>query len=334
MVVKIAVGLIPVFVFLILLLSLDSMKLVKPALLLLTIGWGIVSAGLSFIINTFLLTHLPISFDTYSCYLSPIIEELLKCTFLLILINRNKIGFMIDGAIYGFSIGAAFAFCENLFYLFLYAGDEGNLMVWITRGFGTAIMHSGTTAIFGILSMSAFNRRSGFWLSVFTGGIVAILLHALFNQFIFSPLVSTLLVVIIVPITIVLVFHWNEKTIHTWLEIEFDTEVAMLGMIKKGRFVETRTGSFLLSLKTHFPKEVVVDMYCFISLYLELSVKAKGYMMLKESDIVIAADPGLKDKLAELTSLRRSIGKAGYLAIAPVFRMSRKDLWKLTLLTP
>lgn len=332
MVLKMVIGLIPVFVFLIMLLSLDSMKLVKTTTLLLSIGWGFVSAGLSFIINTSLLNHLQISFDAYSCYVSPVIEEVLKFSFLLVLIKKSRIGFMIDGAIYGFSIGAAFSFAENLFYLFSYAGNEGNLMVWITRGFGTAVMHCGTTAIFGILCMSALNRKSGFIFTAIAGTFAAIFIHSLFNQFIFSPLISTILILLIIPLSIVLVFHQNEKNIRTWLELEFDSEVAMLSMIKKGRFTETRTGSYLLSLKSHFPKEVVFDMYCFISLYLELSMKAKGYLMLKENDFLMAPDPEIAAKLAELSSLRRNIGPAGYLAISPVFRMSRKDLWKLSLL--
>ncbi|MCK9219932.1 MAG: PrsW family glutamic-type intramembrane protease [Bacteroidales bacterium] len=332
MLVKIAVSLIPVFLLLILLLYLDSMKLVNMQLLLLCLMWGVVSAGLSFFCNTYLIYLLGFTFDHYSGFVAPFIEELLKLSFLWILIRKNKIGFMIDGAIYGFSIGAVFSFCENLFYLFSYAGDEGNLMVWITRGFGTAVMHCGTTAIFGILCMSALNRRSNLAMATTTGALAAILIHGIFNQFLLSPLISTVLVLVIVPISIVLIFQENEKTIRNWLELEFDSEVAILRMIKKGRFSETKTGEFLLSVKHHFPKEEVFDMYCFISLYLELSLKAKSHLMLKENDLVLPPDPEIPAKLKELKALERSIGRAGYLAIVPVLRMNRKDLWKISLL--
>jgi hypothetical protein len=46
-------------------------------------------------------------------------------------------------------------------------------------------------------------------------------------------------------------------------------------MINKGQFRQTRAGQFLASLKERFSPEVIFDMYCFISLYLELSIKAK-----------------------------------------------------------
>ena len=239
---------------------------------------------------------------------------------------------MIDGAIYGFSIGAAFSFAENIFYLLNYAGDERNLMVWITRGFGTAIMHGGTTAIFGILCMSALNRQSNLGLATGSGVLAAIVIHGVYNQFLVSPLVSTLIIILLVPLSIICIFISNEKSISKWLELEFDSEVRMIRMIRNGQFSQTKTGSYLVSLKAHFPGAVVLDIYCFISLYLELSMKAKSLIMLRENDLAIPSDPDLPGKLRELKSLRKNIGRGGYLAIAPVLRMNRKDLWKLSLL--
>jgi len=136
----------------------------------------------------------------------------------------------------------------------------------------------------------------------------------------------------VIPLALVLSFQFNENAIRKWLEMEFDTEVSMLTMIRKGKFSETRTGKYLLSIRSHFPAEVVFDLYCFISLYTELSIKAKSVMMLRENDFVITPDPEIPSKLRELKSLRKQIGNSGYLAISPVLRMNRKDLWKLSLL--
>jgi RsiW-degrading membrane proteinase PrsW (M82 family) len=332
MIVKILVSLIPVFLFLLLMLYLDSLRLVNKTLLLFCLAWGIASAILSFVVNTFLIRTFEISFDFYSGWIAPFVEEFLKMFILLVLIRKNRIGFMIDAAIYGFAIGSAFAMCENLFYLFHFAGQEGNLMVWITRGFGTSLMHGGTVAIFGIMTMSALNRSKNTILAISIGMILAVFIHGLYNQFLVSPLVSTLIIVVIIPVIISLIFQGNEKSIRKWLEMEFDSEVKILGMIRKGRFSETKSGSFLVSIKKHFPPEVVLDIYCFISLYMELSIKAKSVLMLKENDLPIPSDPGIKDKLQELKNLRKSIGKAGFLAIAPILRMSKKDLWKISLL--
>mgnify|MGYP000417393272 CR=1 FL=1 len=45
---------------------------------------------------------------------------------------------------FGFAVGAGFAVFENLFYLM--QAEHRSLLVWFVRGFGTAIMHGGTTA--------------------------------------------------------------------------------------------------------------------------------------------------------------------------------------------
>ena len=332
MITKLLISLIPVFLLLIMMLYLDSLKLVSKKLLLMCLGWGIASAGLSYFANTFLINSLHVDFNTYSGFIAPVVEETLKFTLIWILIKTSKIGFMIDAAVYGFSIGAAFSLVENLFYLFQCGAQEANPMVWITRGFGTAIMHGGATAIFGILCMGAQNRQSHLGVTSLIGALVAMFIHGLFNQFLVSPLISTVIMVLIIPITVMMIFSLNEKSIRDWLELEFDSEVSILKMIRKGRFTETRTGEFLLTIKAHFPAEIVFDMYCYISLYLELSIKAKSMIMLKENDLEIPHDPELPGKLKELEALRKNIGRGGCLAIAPVLRMNRKDIWKLSLL--
>ena len=272
------------------------------------------------------------NFELFSGYIAPVVEELLKMLLILLLIKANKIGFMIDGAIYGFSIGAAFSLAENIFYLTNYTSGDANLMVWITRGFGTAVMHGGTTAIFSILVVSSLNRQTFFGLAVLAGAVTAILIHAFFNAMTAWPVVATGFILMVIPLALLLSFQFSENAIRKWLEMEFDTEVSMLTMIRKGKFSETRTGQYLLSIRKHFPAEVVFDLYCFISLYTELSVKAKSLMMLKENDFTVSLDPEIPLKLKELKNLKKQIGRAGYLAIAPVLRMNRKDLWKLSML--
>ena len=332
MVLKVIICLIPVFLLLLLFLFLDSLRLVNKTILLICLAWGILSAALSFYTNTFLIREYQMSFELFSGYIAPVVEEILKMLLILVLIKTNRIGFMIDGAIYGFSVGAAFSFTENIFYLMHYASGEPNLMVWITRGFGTAVMHGGTTAVFAILVISSLNRQAFFGIAMLAGAAAAIILHASFNALTAWPVIATVFILVSIPLALVLSFQFSENAIRKWLEMEFDTEISMLTMIRKGKFSETRTGRYLVSIRNHFPAEVVFDIYCFISLYTELSVKAKSLMMLRENDFAVSPDPEIPSKLKELKSLRKQIGPSGYLAIAPVLRMNRKDLWKLSML--
>lgn len=323
----------PVFLFLFLFLILDNLRLVRRKILLFCLGWGILSASLSYLLNTWLIRSYHFNFDIFSQYVAPVVEEVLKMTLILILARRGKMGFMIDGAIYGFTIGAAFSLTENIYYLFEYSQVHPGIMTWITRGFGTAVMHGGTTAVFAILIAGSNNRMAFRVISFAVALLSAILIHAIFNYLTFYPAAATLFIIIVIPLSLVLSFHFNEQSIRRWMESEFDSELSILTMIRKGEFSSTRTGQYLQSIKLHFTPEMVVDMYCYITLYTELSLKAKSIMMLKENDIMIPPDPSLKIKLEELGNLRRMIGRTGYLAISPVLKMNRKDVWKLTLLS-
>ena len=115
--IEILVSLFPVFIFLIALIYLDSYKLVKITTVLLVILIGFVAAFISFLVNKLFFNSFPIELNQYARYVAPIVEELLKASFIIYMIAKKKIGFMIDAVIYGFAIGAGFAFIENIYYL-------------------------------------------------------------------------------------------------------------------------------------------------------------------------------------------------------------------------
>ena len=150
------VALLPVIVFLAALLWLDSYKLLAPSSVVAVIGVGAVMAAVSYPLNAFLLGRLDIGLLAFSRYVSPLTEELLKGLIVLALVRMHRIGFLVDAAIYGFAVGAGFALAENLYYLHLAA--EAGMGTWIVRGFGTALMHGGTTALFAVMGLARVER--------------------------------------------------------------------------------------------------------------------------------------------------------------------------------
>jgi len=329
--IRIAVSLLPVFVFLSALIFLDSYKLVKLQSILLTILIGCVVAGVSAGINYLLSGMLAMEFREYSRYIAPCIEEFLKATYLIFLIRREKVGFMVDAAIYGFAIGAGFAFLENIFYLQKLA--DAHVLVWVVRGFGTAVMHGTTTAIFGMISKNLSDKDSSKQIHIFWAGLAAaILLHSFYNHFVLPPILITICFVIGLPLLIVFVFDLSEQATRKWLGVGFDTDVDLLEVITTGDILESRIGKYLESLKNRFPGEVVADMLCYLRLHLELAVRAKGILLMRQSGFDPASDPEIKTKFEELEYLQKSIGKTGKLAILPFLRTSSRDLWQLYLI--
>ena len=145
---EIAISILPVFVFLLALIVLDSYKLIRLKLLLFIIAFGALAALASYYVNSYLYLQLEIDPFYFTRYISPFVEELSKGMILIFLFKTNKIGFLVDAAIYGFAIGSGFAFIENIYYL--QSVESASIAVWIIRGFGTAVMHGGATAIFSV----------------------------------------------------------------------------------------------------------------------------------------------------------------------------------------
>lgn len=323
----IAFALVPVVLFLTCLYLLESFKLVSRRLLAGCLVWGVVSAVICFFVNRFIGDYFQPGPDSLSRYVAPVTEEFFKMLLLVLLIIRQKIGFMIDASIYGFAIGTGFALAENSWY-FLQLGSDFHAVLAIVRGFGTALMHGGTVALCAVVFIEGAQRGRGLYGALLGLG-AAIILHGTFNHFILNPLIQTLLIISLLPLAFYLVFIWANKHLRQWLEVEFSSEVDMLGMMRRGQFRDTKAGNYLASMREHFPPEALVDMYCFFSLYLELSIKAKRNMLLKESGYPPIVEGDIKDKLAEFRQLRRQIGKAGEMSLMPLVRMDYRQLWKL-----
>jgi protease PrsW len=164
-------GFLPVLLFLFFLFLLDSFKLVRPHLLIWCLVYGIFAAGMSYVGNTFIADTAGVRFETLTRYIAPVVEEVFKTPLIIFLMIRRQIGFMVDAAIYGFAVGTGFALAENTWY-YLHLGPDFNVLLAIVRGFGTALMHSGTISIFGIMLIEGFKVGSlsgdhpspGFWL--------------------------------------------------------------------------------------------------------------------------------------------------------------------------
>lgn len=329
---KIALSLLPVLIFLLVLVFLDSYKLVKMTTLAWAVAGGMAAAALSYAANSLLLPAVGDDFILYSRYGAPLIEETLKAAVLLVFFfRRHKIGFLVDAAILGFAVGAGFSLLENVFYLSALPGTD--IAVWAVRGVGTAMMHGGTTAVFSVATKAWLERRSRLRKGEWAPGLgLAFLLHSGFNHFLLPPLVSTAVLLVALPLVTVNVFVLSERHTRKWLDVGFDSDMELIELIGAGRFSKTKIGTYLLSLKDRFSGEILADLFCLIRLRTELSISAKGVLLMKEAGFSVKPDPAVREKFAEMAYLEKSVGPTGLLAIAPILHRSRRDLWELNML--
>ena len=275
------VGLLPVSCFLGALVFLDSYKLVSIRWVLAVIGLGCIAGVLSYPLNVSARNLFDIEFVTLTRYVAPFIEEALKGLIVLLLIRRNRIGFPVDAAIFGFGVGAGFAIFENLYYL--RAMPDLLLGTWIIRGFGTAIMHGGATAIFAIATHTLMGQHpsKGLVLAI-PGFLVAVVAHSVYNHFFLMPIINTLVVFASLPILFTIVFQQSEKSVQEWLGVGFDADAEIIELINSGEFSSSKIGLYLHSLTEKFEGPVVVDMLCYLRLHKELAMRAKGMLMMRE----------------------------------------------------
>lgn len=325
------VGLLPVLIFLVLLVYMDSYKLVSLRTVLWVILLGALLPIAGYWINAYVIDFLSWDFQTYSRYAAPIIEEGIKACVMVYLFRTHRIGFLVDSAILGFAVGAGFGVVENFYYLYL--ASDAQFAVWVVRGFGTAIMHGGTMALFGVMAQTLTERSMKINPLLYLPGlVVAIAIHSVFNHFPGTPILTTLVTLMVLPAIFVIVFRKSARSMHEWLELDFDEDVLLLEQINSGEFTESRIGRFLQDLKQMFPGTVVVDMLCYLRLYTELALRAKGVLMMRENGLDTPVGERTRAKFEEMRYLEKSIGKTGLLAMSPFLQMTRKDLWQLYVL--
>jgi len=331
MLAKLLVGLLPVLIFLVVLVWMDSYKLLRLRTVLAVIAVGGLAAWAAMYLNGWLLDALGMRLQSYSRYVAPLVEEGLKAMIVIYLFRSSRIGFLVDAAIMGFAVGAGFALIENFHYLQIHG--SASMAVWVVRGFGTAIMHGGVAALFAIISQTLTERQMRINpLYYLPGFAVAALLHSVFNHFLVAPVFQAVGTLIVLPPLLHLVFQRSARAMHEWLELDFDADAKLITMITSGEFTESRIGRFLDDLRSKFEGPVVVDMLCYLRVYTELAIRAKAALMARENGIELPVGERTREKFEELHFLEKSIGRTGRLAMKPFLMMERKDLWQMNVI--
>lgn len=321
----------PVVCFLTALVALDSYKLVRLRTILSVIALGGLTAGLSYLVNTLVYDASGITVATLSRYVAPLVEEAMKGAVILMLLRTHRIGFLVDAAIFGVAVGAGFAMVENLYYLRSLA--DAHLGVWIVRGFGTAVMHGGVQAIFAVMLVAISDRRGRTDLQALAPALLAAaFIHSMFNHFVWPPIYQTLAQMLVLPPLIWAVFRSSERAVEGWLGAGFDADSELLELINSGKFGGSPVGDYLDQLRSRFRGEVVADLLCYLRLHVELALRAKGVLMMREGGFEVEVDEPTRAKFEEMSYLERSVGPTALMAMKPFLHMSRKDLWQLYML--
>lgn len=321
------IALAPTVALLVVLDQLDSFRLVSLRAALTALAWGGLLAVVAYFLNEAVLNATGAGIGVYTRYGAPIVEEGLKAAVMIYLFQRARIGFLVDAAIMGFAIGTGFAFVENLYYLYTF--PQANIGVWIVRGFGTALMHGGATAIFGVFAQSWTERHTKFDPAFYMpSAAIAIALHSLFNHLLATPMLATAAMIVLVPLALFVVFAKSQHRIHTWLLADHDNHERLLATMDI-EFAHSEAGRFISDIADKFHVSDAADIYAYMRLHTELVLHAESVLLARETGTKIAVTDIDRQNFARLHALERKIGRTALMAVWPHLNYSRQELAEL-----
>ncbi|HWE46693.1 MAG TPA: PrsW family glutamic-type intramembrane protease [Caulobacteraceae bacterium] len=322
---KVAVALAPALTLLVAYDRLDSFELVRLPDLARTLGAGALISLIGFLVNGGSLDALPIAFTDYSRYVAPVVEECLKAAFIAWLILRGRIGFTIDAAIQGAALGVGFAVCENGYYLWFV--EHANLGVWIVRGFGTALMHGGATAIFAVLGHAfVAGRERGRLFALLPGLAGAILVHGAYNQLPDRPLVAMAAALVVCPLLLLAAEYIGTRTAERRLRQEYDSHIHMFEALNSA---EGEAGRLVRALTSRLDPHRAEEVRSYVKLHLGLLAEAEARLLEMEEGRAPSPDPTLEARFAQLRAAEKAFGRSLLRSLRTQLHFTQEEMWEL-----
>ena len=331
-----SVGLLPVATFLWTLLWLDSYKLVRMRTVLAVVAAGAVVAVACYFANAALLHFIRLDFTTYSRYVAPVVEEMFKAVVIVWLIHANRVGFLVDAAIFGFAVGTGFAVVENAYFLEIVKST--GIGIWLVRGFGTAIMHGTTLAVLAAIAHEFAERETreaaadyDFSLIWFVPGYgVAVALHTAFNQFPDRPMISMMGAILVAPIALIAILNFGTAEAQRWLAAECAEHKAQLEALRAGRWPDGAAGKKIAALAERLDPEAAKRIRRYWELKAWLVAEAEEVMMEEATGDVEFDASAVRAAFAELEGLKGALGRSTFAAMQALLPFSRNDYWEIS----
>lgn len=338
-------SLVPILLYLIVLRTFDAFSMVRWRTMGVWTAWGVVSALL-------LLCIVKASHATGCAWtapwVSPVIEEIVKAFPLLIIIWQRKAVFTAETQLYGEAIGGGFALVENVIYLHQF--PNMSVATALVRGLGTGLLHMGCTALVATLMLLVVQHLSHRMTSATLSShslhsiqalvalplifLPSMAIHTFHNVSPLSPMTFMIGMIVVFFMAFYLISCIGERSIIRWLDVSIGDDVQLIASLQQGKLAETKAGAYLTQLRHRFEPLVFFDMCVYVQLYLELLIKAKARIMLRDAGIKADETPQQKaDRRAclnELDAIAHRIPKMGMQLLRPlIIHNADQDEWVL-----
>ena len=297
---------------------------------LICLGGGVVAFWLALPVNDAVGAR--VGYALLTTLAAPVAEEILKSLILIYAVRRADFTYFVDGAIYGFAAGTAFAVLENTFYL-IGAGGETALFVAIGRAFSTSLMHGSASALVGVsLGRLRYGRGASRIASLLLGWAAAVALHVGFNSVVYRG-VGALTEVIAIAIglggvgLIAAFIFWGLSEERRWLRETLDLQVGVsageAAVVQKLDDLD----ALLAPVGEHFGPERRKQVGAFLKLQAQLGLKRKVQELTPDARLRAEMDAQVAAIRGEIDAVRRELGVYCMSYVRSILPPESEPLW-------
>ena len=279
--------------------------------------------------------------DETSDFLNPVVEEIVKALPLYLAARRKKIAFYSDSIIYGAAVGAGFSVLENMLYLL--QDSAMGIGTALFRGIEVSLIHIGCSALVAVAIMFLVRQTERKRSQLSTSRkdtvvsvlilVAAVSLHLAHNAFHFNPISQTSAVLAVMTLLLVFTYRYDVLQIRRWIDRSMNKQLEIAYSIDKGRWEETPTGRYLLSVKDSFAPGTFDSILRYVQLNALLSIAAKSRIMLREAELDEPLSPDRKSEIRalyeEYCQLEKRLGRDVRMKLAPALKFYPADIKSL-----
>ncbi len=299
---------------------------------------GLAAFPLSFAVNTGALRLLILGGMSASLALlaiktsvAPVVEEVGKSLGLIYSVRRPEFTYFVDGAIFGFAAGTAFAIIENLFYL---GNARDPLGMAVNRAFSTSLMHGTASALVGVaLGRLRFGHGRHRFAALLVGWASAMTVHMAFNRLVNSgPLTSAHLAGAIaiglggVALTAALIF-WGLREERAWLRETLGLDVGVSAGEANVVHRMADLDTLLAPVEAHFGAIRRKQVQRFLQLQAQLGLKRKAAALATDARLREALEAQARDLQAQTDALRRDVGIYCMAYVRSILPAETEPIW-------
>lgn len=325
-----------VFLFLVRRLDLYASGSVRSVLL--CMGGGLAAFPLSFVVNTGTYRFLALGMGGAAAVMAvktvvaPVVEEMSKSALVTWYSRRPEFTYFVDGAIYGFAAGTAFAIVENLFYL---QRAHDLLAMSVNRAFSSSLMHGSASALVGVaVGRARFGRGAGRWLSLVLGWMAAMAVHTSFNHLVNAgPMMGPRLLMAVgvglggVALTMGFI-RWGLWEEARWLRESLTLDIGVSGQ-ESGLVQRWKELDVLLApIGAHFGPEKRAMADRFLRLQAQLGLKSKAAAKAEDPALKSGLERQALDLRARMDDARRELGVYCMAYIRSIVPPEGEPIWQ------